>query len=138
MSCVIGPGFVTLCEGADWPSDRIDEGYASRVSCEACRAIAALSIATPGDRCMYCRIAWDLGHEVRCPLNRARFCSICTATNAIAGVELIGRYDERGRFVVECRECIDEHPRSGRYSFGSSRGDSAFKGGTSNGRPGAP
>lgn len=84
------------------------------VTCAECVVRVCLAIATPAERCQYCRITWGLGHETRCPLLCTRHCSICLAPHT--AVVLVGLYID-GKFRLECRTCRDERPRSGRYSF---------------------
>ena len=46
------------------------------------------------------------------------FCAICTDD-----IGPFGTLELDGRTFNACQKCLSEHPRSGRYSFGSNRGD---------------
>lgn len=82
--------------------------------CSECIAIACLAMAVPAERCPDCRIFWDLGHEVRCPVVVERFCAICGASGHNA---FLAPSFDSGQFELHCARCSFEHPRSGRYSF---------------------
>jgi hypothetical protein len=93
------------------------------VDCPECVALACLALATPAERCPYSRPGDPCGvqrdgvyrHSYHCAVLVPRTCAICTQEHFTS--DLVGVYVD-GRFQLECFVCRDEHPRSGRYSFG--------------------